>query len=54
MEAADVAWVLSAFALVSLMFPGLALLYGGMPGQKQVLNMFMMVMGSSSAIHLAE
>lgn len=35
MEAADVAWVLSAFALVFLMFPGIALIYGGMLGQNK-------------------
>ncbi|WP_373456412.1 ammonium transporter [Corynebacterium sp. 70RC1] len=46
MDAADIAWILTAIALVSLMFPGLAFLYGGMLGQGQVLNMVMMVMGS--------
>lgn len=46
MNAADIAWVLTAFALVSLMFPGLSFLYGGMLGRKNVLNMFMMVMSS--------
>ncbi|AGF71237.1 ammonium transporter [Corynebacterium halotolerans] len=46
MEAADIAWILAAVALVALMFPGLAFLYGGMLGSGQVLNMFMMVMGS--------
>jgi Amt family ammonium transporter len=46
MPAADLAWLLAAFALVSLMFPGLALFYGGMLGKKNVLNMMMMVMSS--------
>lgn len=44
MEQADVAWILAATALVLFMFPGLALLYGGMSGAKNVLNMLMMVM----------
>ncbi|MHA2789035.1 ammonium transporter [Corynebacterium sp. S7] len=46
MDPSDLAWILAAFALVSLMFPGLSLLYGGMIGGQQVLNTFMMVMGS--------
>ncbi|MGY1820785.1 ammonium transporter [Geodermatophilus sp. SYSU D00079] len=46
MPAADLAWLLAAFALVLLMFPGLALFYGGMLGGKNVLNMFMMVMST--------
>ncbi|MGY2080103.1 ammonium transporter [Modestobacter sp. SYSU DS0657] len=46
MPAADLAWLLAAFALVVLMFPGLALFYGGMLGGKNVLNMFMMVMST--------
>ncbi|RNE48202.1 ammonium transporter [Corynebacterium alimapuense] len=46
MDVADIAWILTAFALVGLMFPGLSLLYGGMLGSGQVLNMFMMVMSS--------
>ena len=44
MEAADTAWIMAAFALVSLMFPGLAFLYGGVMGRNYTLNMFMMVM----------
>ncbi|OMQ15539.1 ammonia channel protein, partial [Modestobacter sp. VKM Ac-2676] len=43
MPAADLAWLLAAFALVVLMFPGLALFYGGMLGSKNALNMIMMV-----------
>ncbi|MDN6354122.1 MAG: hypothetical protein L0K02_12625, partial [Corynebacterium sp.] len=39
MPAADVAWILAAFALVLLMFPGLAMLYGGMLNGRSVLNM---------------
>lgn len=46
MDTANVAWILTAIALVALMFPGLSFLYGGMLGRKEVLNMFMMVMGS--------
>lgn len=46
MEAADTAWILAAFALVTLMFPGLALLYGGMLNSRNVLNMFMMILGA--------
>lgn len=46
MDPSDLAWILAAFALVSLMFPGLALLYGGMLGGHQVLNTLMMVMGA--------
>jgi Amt family ammonium transporter len=46
MPAADLAWMLAAFALVLLMFPGLALFYGGMTKGRNALNMFMMVMGS--------
>lgn len=46
MDPSDLAWILAAFALVSLMFPGLSFLYGGMLGGHQVLNTFMMVMGS--------
>ncbi|MFC5929711.1 ammonium transporter [Cryobacterium melibiosiphilum] len=46
MPAADLAWLLAAFALVSLMFPGLAMFYGGMLGTKNILNMLMMVMSS--------
>lgn len=46
MDPSDLAWILAAFALVSLMFPGLSFLYGGMLGGHQVLNTFMMVMGA--------
>ncbi|WP_051111222.1 ammonium transporter [Rhodococcus rhodnii] len=46
MPAADVAWMLAALALVIVMFPGLALFYGGMVGTKNTLNMMMMVMGA--------
>ncbi|AHI21532.1 high-affinity ammonia permease [Corynebacterium vitaeruminis DSM 20294] len=53
LEAADIAWILTAIALVTLMFPGLSFLYGGMLGQGQVLNMTMMVMGSLSVTAIA-
>lgn len=46
MPQADLAWLLAAFALVALMFPGLALYYGGLLGTKNVLNMFMMVLST--------
>ena len=42
MEAGDIAWVLTASALVLFMTPGLALFYGGMVRVKHVLNMLMM------------
>ncbi|WP_044495533.1 ammonium transporter [Nesterenkonia massiliensis] len=43
-EMADVAWILAAMTVVLLMFPGLALFYGGMSGSKSVLNMFAMTL----------
>lgn len=46
MSGADIAWILAAFSLVLLMFPGLAMLYGGMLNGRSVLNMMMMVMSS--------
>ncbi|WP_297004121.1 ammonium transporter [uncultured Corynebacterium sp.] len=46
MEPADIAWILAAVALVLLMFPGLAMLYGGMLSGRSVINMMMMVMSS--------
>jgi Amt family ammonium transporter len=46
MPQADLAWLLAAFALVALMFPGLALYYGGLLGTNNVLNMFMMVLST--------
>src|SRR5699024_4267305 len=46
MEAADMAWLLAAFAMVLLMFPGLAMLYGGMLNGRNVLNMMLMVLSS--------
>ncbi|MEU6698806.1 ammonium transporter [Pseudonocardia sp. NPDC046786] len=46
MPAADLAWLLAAFALVLLMFPGLALFYGGMTSSKNALNMIMMVLST--------
>lgn len=42
MDHGDVAWVLTACALVLFMTPGLALFYGGMVRVKNVLNMLMM------------
>jgi ammonium transporter, Amt family len=41
MNAADTTWVLVSAALVLLMTPGLALFYGGMVSQKNVLSTFM-------------
>ena len=46
MDPADIAWILAATAMVLLMFPGLAFLYGGMLDGRNVLNMMMMVMSS--------
>lgn len=48
MPAADLAWMLAAFGLVLLMFPGLALFYSGMLNGRSVLNMFMMVLGAAA------
>lgn len=42
MESGDIAWMLTATALVVFMVPGLALFYGGMLRTKSVLNMLMM------------
>jgi ammonium transporter, Amt family len=42
MDAGDAAWVLTSAALVLFMTPGLALFYGGMDRQRNVLNMLMM------------
>jgi len=42
MDAGDAAWVLISAALVLFMTPGLALFYGGMDRQRNVLNMLMM------------
>jgi len=41
-ETGDTAWLLISTALVFLMIPGLALFYGGMVRQKNVLNTIMM------------
>ncbi len=46
MPQADLAWLLASFALVALMFPGLALYYGGLLGTNNVLNMLMMVLST--------
>lgn len=46
MPAADVAWMLAALALVIIMFPGIALFYGGMVGSKNALSMIMMTMST--------
>ncbi|SJM66162.1 ammonium transporter [Gulosibacter sp. 10] len=46
MQPADIAWILAAFAMVLLMFPGLSMLYGGMLNGRNVLNMMLMVMSS--------
>lgn len=55
MNAADNAWVLASSALVLLMTPGLALFYGGMTRQKNVLSTMMhsfFLMGLASIIWL--
>ena len=43
-NAADTAWILISAALVMLMIPGLALFYGGMVRQKNLLSTIMMSM----------
>ncbi|WP_349827280.1 ammonium transporter [Brevibacterium litoralis] len=43
---ADLAWMLTALALLLLMIPGLALFYGGMLGARNTLNMMVMVFGA--------
>jgi Amt family ammonium transporter len=55
MNAADNAWVLTSSALVLLMTPGLAMFYGGMTRQKNVLSTMMhsfFLMGLASIIWL--
>ena len=42
MDSGNAAWVLASAALVLFMTPGLALFYGGMDRQRNVLNMLMM------------
>ncbi len=42
MDAGDIAWMITASALVLFMVPGLALFYGGMVNSKNVVNMLMM------------
>ncbi|MFR4189324.1 MAG: ammonium transporter, partial [Corynebacterium variabile] len=49
-ELADVAWVLAAMTVVLLMFPGIALFYGGMSGKNNVLNMFAMTMSTLGTV----
>jgi Amt family ammonium transporter len=41
MESGDIAWVLTATALVAFMTPGLAFFYGGMVRSKNILGMLM-------------
>ncbi|ALX03326.1 ammonium transporter [Aeromicrobium erythreum] len=50
MTAADVAWMLAAFAVVLIMFPGIALFYGGMVGPRNALNMLMMCMSTLAVV----
>jgi Amt family ammonium transporter len=49
-ELADVAWILAAMTVVLLMFPGIALFYGGMSGKNNVLNMFAMTMSTLGTV----
>jgi len=44
--AADVAWVMTATALVLLMTPALAFFYGGLVRSKNALNTMMMSVGA--------
>ncbi|PFX05278.1 Ammonia channel [Nocardia farcinica] len=48
--AANTAWILAAFAAVSLMVPGLAMFYGGMVSIKNTLNMAMMTFGAFAVV----
>ncbi|WP_433709447.1 ammonium transporter [Nocardia sp. CA-084685] len=48
--AADTAWMLAAFAAVSLMVAGLALFYGGMVSVRNTLNMAMMIFGALAVV----
>jgi ammonium transporter, Amt family len=48
--AANTAWILAAFAAVSLMVPGLAMFYGGMVSVKNTLNMAMMTFGAFAVV----
>ena len=41
-DTGDTAWIMVSAALVMLMIPGLALFYGGMVRQKNVLSTLMM------------
>ena len=41
-NAGDTAWIMVSAALVMLMIPGLALFYGGLVRQKNVLSTIMM------------
>ncbi|MGI5218140.1 ammonium transporter [Nocardia sp. CA-290969] len=50
LAAANTAWILAAFAVVSLMVPGLAMFYGGMVGIKNTLNMAMMTFGAFAVV----
>ncbi|WP_280401502.1 ammonium transporter [Nocardia carnea] len=50
LAAANTAWILAAFAIVSLMVPGLAMFYGGMVGIKNTLNMAMMTFGAFAVV----
>jgi len=47
LDTGTTAWLLTATALVFVMIPGLAFFYGGMNRSKSVLNMLMMVLGST-------
>ncbi len=49
-DAGATAWVLVATALVALMVPGVALLYGGMVGAKNVLTMFMQALVTAAIV----
>jgi ammonium transporter, Amt family len=49
-DAGATAWVLAATALVLLMAPGVALLYGGMVGERNVLSMLMQALVSMALV----
>ncbi len=50
MDSGNVAWTLTAAALVALMIPGLALFYGGMVSARRILNMMLMCFGGAALV----
>ena len=50
MDTGELAWAVTATALVLLMTPGLAFFYGGLVKAKSVVSMMMMSFGSMALI----